>query len=142
MTGLSAGVSLEMLTCGECGIEFAVPAAWIEVRRRGTEPEHRGFTCPNGHARVFRETEVDRLKRELAQKNQELAHVRAAKEAAESRAHGAEVSAGRARAQTKRLKQRAAGALCPVPGCCRSFVQLRRHLATKHPDYREVEVGQ
>jgi hypothetical protein len=139
-TDLSGSLHLEMLSCGECGIEFAVPSAWLDVRKRGTE-KSRGFTCPNGHTRIFRETEVERLKRELAAKDKELEQERALTKAAASRAHGAEVQAGRARAQAKRLKQRAAGALCPVPGCCRSFVQLRRHLATKHPDYREVEVG-
>jgi hypothetical protein len=138
-TMINGSVNMEMLSCGACGIEFAVPSAWLRVRRDGTEGKSE-FTCPNGHPRIFRETEIDRLKRELAAKEQEAARARLERDEAKSRARNAEEAAGRARAQTKKLKQRAAGALCPVPGCCRSFVQLRRHLATKHPDYRKVDV--
>jgi hypothetical protein len=33
-----------------------------------------------------------------------------------------------------KARKRAAAALCPC--CNRSFVQLRRHLASQHPDYK------
>jgi hypothetical protein len=135
---ISGAVSLEMMNCGECGIQFAVPSAWIAIRRRGTENEHRGFTCPNGHTRVFQETEVERLRRELAAKEEQLAREREAKERAEKEALGQRLAAGRARAETKRIRTRVAAGMCPC--CKRSFVQLRRHMENKHPDYRELEV--
>jgi DNA repair exonuclease SbcCD ATPase subunit len=37
------------------------------------------------------------------------------------------------KAQTTKARKRAAAALCPC--CNRSFVQLRRHMETKHPGY-------
>jgi hypothetical protein len=37
------------LTCGECGIVFAVPSRWYEARALNGEAG-REFHCPNGHS--------------------------------------------------------------------------------------------
>lgn len=63
---------LETLTCGQCGMDFAVPVHWLNARRN--EKENGGaFYCPNGHNRAFTESELDRVKRQLAEKERALA---------------------------------------------------------------------
>lgn len=49
------------MNCGECGIVFFVPVVFYRERRE----RNLGWSCPNGHERIFKETESDKLKREL-----------------------------------------------------------------------------
>jgi hypothetical protein len=63
MTDLT--ITFTTLTCGhaECGITFAVPTPFFnKLRETG-----RSFYCPNGHCRLYTDTDIDRLKRELEQ---------------------------------------------------------------------------
>jgi hypothetical protein len=108
--------ALEALTCGECGIPFAVPDFWLQGRRDGVEGENR-FYCPNGHSRVFRENALERTKRKL--------------EVAERQRQWAEERATKAERAHARLQKRVANGVCPA--CQRSFQNLKRHMASKHP---------
>lgn len=58
------------LECGECGINFWVPDHFDDQRRE----DKRGWYwyCPNGHYRVYKESEADRLRKQLADKQREL----------------------------------------------------------------------
>ena len=107
--------SFEEMECGACGIVFWVPEQFYKERRESGGDWH----CPNGHARVFRELEVDSLKRDLARAND-------VKRIAEARAVAAERS-------LTRLKVRIARGVCPA--CNRSFQDLARHMTTKHTGY-------
>jgi hypothetical protein len=102
-----------------CGVALAVPQSlYDEARRNG-----RGIYCPLGHTFVYSDTtkkELERTRNRL-QATQELL-------AAEERSHHA------TKGHLTRQRKRAAAAICPC--CHRSFVQLRRHMATKHPDYQ------
>ena len=50
-------------SCGQCGMTYAVPQEWLDERKRRGDT----FWCPNGHARVFRPTEIETLRKQLAQ---------------------------------------------------------------------------
>lgn len=108
--------------CGECGIEFAVPD-FFDKERRDTG---KGWHCPNGHSRVYRESDADKFRRERDQAIQQMA--RAEQEAAE-----AETRARKAEAEVRRIKKRASGGVCPC--CNRSFTALARHMKAKHPEF-------
>ena len=131
------GRAFARLVCGECGIEHFVPRAFDDEQlSRGSKG---GWWCPNGHHRVYRESEAekigrerDRLKQQLAQKDDEIRHQRDLREAAER-------SAAARKGQVTRLKNRAAAGVCPC--CNRSFENLRRHMTSKHPTFRAEEVG-
>lgn len=112
------------MNCGACGVEFYVPDHFYTERRQTKKHWH----CPNGHIRVFRESEADelrrerdRLKQQLAQKDDEIARKEMERRAAVG--------------QVTRLKNRAAKGVCPC--CNRHFTNLERHMATKHPTYTE-----
>jgi NMD protein affecting ribosome stability and mRNA decay len=119
-------LDLETVPCCACGITFAVPKAWLTARRH-TQDAGREFFCPNGHSLSFKETELDRVRREVEAQ-------RRLRGVAEADAHQARLSAAKLRDELSRLRQRVGGGACPC--CKRSFVALRRHMKKKHPDYR------
>ena len=115
-------VKWETNTCGKCGIVFQVPEAFDRERREGGGD----WYCPNGHCRVYREREVDRLKRQLeAQKDS----TRFANRRLESEQNSHRTTRG----HLTRQRKRAAVGLCPC--CNRTFKQLARHMKPKHPGF-------
>ncbi len=132
---LTVDLELKVVTCGGCGITYAIPAALHrQYKENGATVNCPNTACPWG-GMVCGETKVQALKKELA----------AAKEAREMAIRGrrwaerARAPESRSHAATRghltRSKKRHAAAVCPC--CKRSFKQLRRHMATKHPDYIE-----
>ena len=105
-----------------CSIEHAIPS---ELDRQARENGH-GIYCPLGHVWAIRETELDRERRQRQRLEQENA--RLAEQAAM-----AEQERMAAAAELKRHKTRAAAGLCPC--CNRTFVNVARHMKTKHRDY-------
>ncbi|THK37666.1 hypothetical protein EHS39_13610 [Ensifer sp. MPMI2T] len=113
--------------CPACATGHAFPQALYDagmIRRDGLS-----IYCPNGHPWHYTkgETEIVRLRRERDRLQQKLAEVADERDAA---IRCAEANAGKVR----RLETRSRNGLCPC--CNRSFVNLRRHVATKHPEFR------
>ena len=105
------------MECGECGVLFWVTRAFYRERRN----RKLGWCCPNGHSRVFRESEVDALKRELEEERSKLA--------------GAQFELMAAEKKVRRLEKRAKNGVCPC--CHRQFAQLTRHMKSKHPEFAQ-----
>lgn len=121
-------VELTTMQCGSCGIVFAMPSAkYDQCRTKGGN-----FFCPNGHARVFREPDVKRLERELAQERQQHDQCRADRDHAENRARTLKGVVTKKRKQLDRVSK----GVCPC--CNRSFENLHRHMQTKHPEFQEA----
>jgi hypothetical protein len=120
----------EFLTCGKCGIRFAAPRHFIGARRAGDQGV-TDFYCPNGHCRVFRETETDRLRHERDNLRQQMARVEDER---------AEAIAARQKAERelKRTQTRAGAGVCPC--CNRSFRSLALHMKNKHPEVVPMQV--
>lgn len=105
------------LQCGSCGCWFAMDSHLYKKK----SDEKAGFHCPNGCRRVFvGETEEDKLKRQLE-------HEKKRREWAECEVKAKE-------RKLKRLVNRAKNGVCPC--CNRSFVDLARHMKSKHPDIK------
>ncbi len=122
--GYALPVTVQMtdMQCGECGIQFAVPESWrAEKQRNG-----KGWYCPNGHARAYRESDAETAKKALAEERQRHASTLA-------RLNEATAAESKAQAEMKRLKKRASAGVCPC--CNRTFQSLARHMKTKHPDH-------
>jgi len=117
-------VVLEVMVCLGCGITYAVPKHWIENKRR----EAGAFHCPNGCSRVYAESEADRLRRQLEAKEIELRQSKCEAMRQRSLREAAELSLANSDRKLRRVKN----GVCPC--CKRSFVNLRRHMATKHPE--------
>lgn len=121
---LLRGSRHELHECITCGVVYTVPESVCNEQRRGG-----GYhSCPNGHQQGWGKgnTELDRLRRERDRAVQEQARLeQEAREAAER--------AAKAEAATKRLEKRVAAGVCPC--CHRTVSQMKKHMATKHPEY-------
>jgi hypothetical protein len=117
---------LETLSCGKCGIEWAMPARFIKARRE----DGQTFYCPNGDPRCYRDSETDKLRRKVDA-------LERGKRFAEERATREKRRAAAARGQVTKLRNRVGNGVCPC--CNRSFTNLRRHMASKHPEFKSDE---
>ncbi len=124
------------VTCGAC-IKCGV-AIWASSEHQAELVRSKGtFYCINGHSQVYSsnatERELAEVKRklEVEQRQREWAQQRAT--SANERAEHAERSASSYKGKLRSVKERAKNGVCPC--CQRSFVQLQRHIATKHPGY-------
>lgn len=113
-----------------CGIRHAIPS---ELRREQSRAHDRGgwqgVYCPIGHKHAPAGTsEAERLRERLEREQDRAGRLAAERDQAEASARAYKGAATKAR-------KRAGKGVCPVPGCGRTFQQLGRHMATKHPDY-------
>lgn len=119
---------LVVTTCW-CGIAHAVPEALYDhmkaQKRDGLKQP--GVYCPLGHVWVISgEGEAEKLRKELERERSRRARI-----AAERDQMQASLSA--TRGVVTRMKKRASAGVCPC--CNRSFENVRRHMANRHPDY-------
>lgn len=112
-----------------CGVRMAIPSSlYREARDNG-----QSVYCPLGHTFVWSETEVDRQRKRAEQAEGNLQRARERAQAERDLREDTERRLSAQKGATTRAKRRHAAALCPC--CNRSFVQLRRHMENKHPDY-------
>jgi len=115
---VSISVDLETCVCSKCGIVYGVPDNFKRARRE----DHHSFWCPNGHSQYIpAKSEAEKLRARLEEEQSKLANLQLELMVKEK--------------ESKRLKSRIKNGACPC--CHRQFVQLSRHMKTKHPDYAE-----
>ena len=127
--------TLVVLNCW-CGMRHAVPEELrdFQLRQKRDGELITSIYCPLGHQHIpSGEGRAAQLERQLEEERAKVLRERdrAARFAAER--DQAEASSRAHKGAATKARKRAAAAVCPC--CNRSFVQLRRHLATKHPDY-------
>ena len=129
---LNFQTQLEAHNCPECSIYFAMPPRFVELRRE----DGKWFFCPSGHRMRYCETELDKARKQLARAQQDIAWYKASVKSKESQLKGAAIQIGKVKAKLHRTETHVANGVCPC--CHRSFVQLSRHMKTKHPEYVEA----
>jgi hypothetical protein len=120
---------LTVLTCW-CGTRHAVPSELrrFQLRQHDNGENVTSIYCPLGHTHVpsgrskavAEREKREQLERQLANRDEDLR--------AERAAHAA------TKVQATKLRKRAEAGACPC--CNRSFVQLARHIKTKHPEFQ------
>lgn len=126
------GHNLWVSDCWQCGTVFAMPRSMMETRRK----DGAAMYCPLGHAGYFSTSEsvdqrrIKELEREVAAAKQQAESATRSREWAESRAKGANIAAGKAKAAHRRVVERVHAGVCPH--CNRTFKQLAAHMKTKH----------
>lgn len=129
----SAAIDMVVEQCCNCGVTFAMTKDFKDEKLKYRDNHNRrSFYCPNGHPQWYLgETEEQKLKRELAQtENDKKWYERRYKEEsqrADHERHRANGYKGHATRITKRVK--AGVCIC----CNRTFKDLAAHMATKHP---------
>lgn len=130
---LNFDIAMDSHICGTCGITWQQPLEFTKQKRRDLST----FYCPNGHPWVFRESDIDKLRKEMQaqidRKERERAWAAEARDRYHQEVEDTKRKLSAAKGQLTKTKKRVAGGICPC--CNRSFVALARHMKTKHPDY-------
>ena len=131
MTTLSFTQQLTVLSCCNCGVEFALP----EDLRQELVKERRRFYCPNGHGQSYvGKTEAEKLREQLEAEQRRIVRLRAEQDRLVAQRDHAEAQARGYKGAMVQARKRSAKGVCPAPGCKRSFVDVAKHVATKHPE--------
>lgn len=116
--------------CGTCAVWHTVPQIVYDCYRK----EGGFWHCPNGHQRGFRkgedEIEQERIRRERDQLKQDAARLSDEIAAERKRADEAEK-------KIVQVRRRAAAGVCPC--CNRTFLNVQRHMKTKHANVIPLE---
>lgn len=123
---------LVTVTCASCTVPFGLHKPLYDRRKNDGD----GFTCPNGHSNVYRDTEAKRLQKELDKEKQRRTWAEADRDRAQEERKRQERRAAAYKGKFKRVKTRVANGVCPC--CNRTFQNLMRHMNTKHPKYKKV----
>lgn len=114
-------VTLYTEVCINCGIPFAIPTDY----RNRLKEKHTTFYCPNGHSQFYSgKTEAEQLRDKMKEKDNQLAQATTTKIQLESQLNDAK----------KKIVNVAKGK-CPC--CDKSFKVLSKHLANKHPEFKQ-----
>lgn len=122
--------------CVQCKCDVWIPDALYDAAKAGAGVIT--FYCGYGHPQVFAkgESDLDKMRRErdrlaqrVAQRDDEITRQREMRERAERQASAA-------RGQVTKIKNRVGHGVCPC--CNRTFENLHRHMASKHPTFAEA----
>lgn len=117
--------TITMITeiCYQCAIPFGIPSDFKDSCL--AEGDKKLFYCPNGHGQVYTKSnsqklqeKFDKEKLELEQQNKNIADMM--------------LDARSERDKLQKQLNRVHNGVCPC--CNRSFVNLQRHMKTKHPE--------
>lgn len=124
--------------CYACKTDMSLPEP---LYLAAVASENITFYCAYGHGQHFAKgpTEADKLRQERDRLKQQIAKVCDDVRHQRERADSAERAASAYKGQATRLKNRAKAGVCPC--CNRSFENLRRHMADKHPEFQETDNG-
>lgn len=125
--------TLTVLQCGKCGIVFAVPESFD----RKNQETGGSWHCPNGHLRIYRESEADKLRRQLEREKQFSSNLSEQKRRAIEQRDAAKRCAAAQKGQKTRIKNRIARGVCPC--CNRTFANIGAHMQQEHPHFIEQD---
>jgi len=131
-------LTLVNMQCGECGIQFAVPDFFNEERKK----TGKGWFCPNGHSRVYRESDADKFRRERDQAIQQkaMAEQQAAEADERARKGGSERSTDEEARSGRRLSVLQSHLPAAREPHGEEAPDLQRRSGNRHRDPREAEV--
>lgn len=112
-----------------CGIGLAIPQDLYDA----AHIRQTSIYCPVGHTFVYGNTEIEQLKAELESKRTTIKQWANDYQRVYQEKQSVERSLSATKAVVTRTKNRLMRGVCPC--CNRSFEQLARHMAHKHPDY-------
>lgn len=118
---------LECVKCYSCGVPFGIEShLHAELLKNRT----RDFFCTNGHSQHYLgESDAEKFKRLWSAAEIRKVELIADRDRIERRRRAL-------KGIVTRTKRRVGNGVCPC--CTRSFSNLRRHMDTKHPDYKKL----
>lgn len=130
---------MKIETCYQCKMEFGMSDSFHDTMMRLKESGK--FFCPAGHVQhyVTGEHPQETLRRERDRAIQEQARLHDLIREERQRKEAAQRQTIATRGVVTRMKNRASNGVCLC--CNRSFANLQKHMATKHPKFRKEEVA-
>lgn len=128
-------VILTKINCGECGGTYALN----ERYRAQCAEKGKSWHCP--YCQVgwgYSEGENAKLKKELEAEKRRVAFANDQARMERERRESAEARERAQKANVTKIKKRIKNGACPC--CNRTFIDLQRHMATKHADYAAAAV--
>lgn len=119
--------------CCNCGMIFAMSQDFN--KRCRDSPSQKKFYCPAGHWQWYLgKSEETKLKRKLADTQEEVNRERTRRERAEDRTKTVEYQRNAFKGHLSKTKAAISCGKCPC--CRRNFQNLQRHMAKQHPEYK------
>lgn len=118
-----------------CGISYAVPKVWDDQKRN----DYSTMYCPNGHPQNYKRgtSAEDKLRRENERLTQNRAYLEDQIREREASLEQERKKSTAYKGHVTRIKNRVSAGVCPC--CNRTFQDLARHMAGKHPHYKKKE---
>lgn len=118
--------------CPICGVHYAVEESFDEYRLSNRCEANLGWYCPNGHSLTYRESTLDKVRRERDSLKQQAARL-------EQRIVEERNRANAYKGHATRITTRAKAGVCPC--CNRTFKQLAAHMRSQHPQFTPLNEG-
>lgn len=119
-TQLTYTGELEVITCGECQIQHAIPAG---LHAKATRDHNVWWYCPMGHhIHYLGDDEATKLRQRLEREQRDATQLRSRLDQQTAATKHAEARANGYKGALVQAKTRAAKGVCPVAGCKRHFV--------------------
>lgn len=121
--------TLHVLACARCSMPFGITSDF-EQRHRDN---HDTFYCPNGHPNYYSgKSESEKLKQDILQQQERMEYLQKANNSLHAKITEKNHEIRAHKGAKTRLVNRIKAGVCPC--CNRSFENLRRHMANKHPE--------
>lgn len=129
---MNAAPDLDDKYCPTCFVHYAAPKAMFEKKN---ETGERWF-CPNGHHIIYTQSALQKAQAEADKLRQERDQLKQNEAWWSDRLDRERKDHKAAKAQLKKVQTRVCNGVCPC--CNRSFANLQRHMAGKHPDFEKA----
>ena len=127
-----SAADLTTMVCGGCGGIYAI----AEIYRQNKYDSGGYWHCP--YCEIpwgYGTSAIDSLNKKLTEAQRQVDLERKRTEWAQQEARTTEYRRRVLKGQVTKIKKRIGNGVCPC--CNRSFEDLRRHMNTKHPDYKK-----
>lgn len=124
--------TLNAVTCCECGVMFGIEAAYqAELRNSG-----KGFYCINGHPLSYPKeaSEAFKLRRDLEEQKRVIAYEQDRIKRLQHEVKAEKIKTRAQKGAKTRVLNRIKAGVCPC--CNRTFVNLKWHMESKHPEMK------
>lgn len=122
--------------CCVCGMPWAMTREFRKARL----DDHRTFYCPAGHGQAFTgKTDAQRAEDKARQAEEAAERLRRQLQGRERDLQAARRSHAATKGQLTKTKRRIAHGVCPC--CTRTFANVERHIANKHPEFVDEAKG-
>lgn len=124
---------IEHISCGHCGVHFGIEKQMLKALQNSGGK----FYCPNGDHVCYSVTTEQKLQKKLEEKSRRITELSCEVARERDIKYMERTQKKRAFTMLKNHRNRTKNGVCPC--CTRTFPNLARHMASKHPGF-EAEV--